>query len=55
VRRQAITSARATLVYALTRDQALHLEWRVTNNRDNVSLFQYRARQLQLSWHMYGW
>ncbi|KQW96543.1 hypothetical protein ASC94_06770 [Massilia sp. Root418] len=55
VRRQAITSARATVVYPLTRDQALHLEWRVTNNRDNVSLFQYRARQLQLSWHMYGW
>lgn len=55
VRRQAITSARATVVYAINRDQALHLEWRVTNNRDNVSLFQYRARQLQLSWHMYGW
>lgn len=54
-RRQAITSARATLVYSLSREQALHLEWRLTNNRDNVSLFQYRARQIQLSWHMFGW
>jgi hypothetical protein len=41
---------RATLSYQLARDHALVLEGRVVRNRENISIFQYNNRQLQLSW-----
>jgi hypothetical protein len=53
-RNQATNSLRATLIYPLSRDQALHLEWRQIRNQENISIFQYDSRQLQLSWHWYG-
>lgn len=53
-RRQATRALRATLIYPLAADQALHLEWRQVHNAENISIFQYDSRQLQLSWHWYG-
>lgn len=45
---------RATLTYPLTRTQSLQLEARQVRNRENISLFQYNDRQLQLSWQWQG-
>ena len=50
VRRQITQSLRATLIYPLTRNQLLQLEGRAVHNRENISIFQYNNRQLQLSW-----
>lgn len=45
---------RATLTYPLSRTQSLQLEARQVRNRENISLFQYNDRQLQLSWQWQG-
>lgn len=45
---------RASLTYALTKNQNLQLELRQVHNRENISIFQYNNRQLQLSWHWLG-
>ena len=50
VRRQVTQALRATLGYPLTRNQTLQLEGRLVRNRENISVFQYNNRQLQLSW-----
>ncbi|NGZ86533.1 tetratricopeptide repeat protein [Duganella aceris] len=49
-RRQNNLVLRAVLSYPLQRDQALQLEWREVRNRENISIFQYDARQIQFSW-----
>jgi hypothetical protein len=49
-RRQRTASARAALIYPLGADHTVQLEWRQLDNRENISIFQYRGRQLQLSW-----
>jgi hypothetical protein len=54
VRAQTTQVARATLSYALSKDHALRLEARVVRNRENISIFQYNDRQLQLSWQWQG-
>jgi len=38
------------LVVPTAARQALRLEWRETQNNENISLFAYRAQVLQLSW-----
>lgn len=50
VRRQDTRSLRASLSYAVTANSALQLEWRLLNNKENISIFQYDNRILQLSW-----
>jgi cytochrome c-type biogenesis protein CcmH/NrfG len=45
---------RANLVYALAPNQTLQLEARVVQNRENISIFQYNNRLLQLSWQWQG-
>ena len=50
VRRQLTQSLRATLSYRLGERQILQLEGRAVRNRENISIFQYNNRQLQLSW-----
>lgn len=50
VRRQNTRTLRAGLNYALTPNSALQLEWRQLNNQENISIFQYDNRILQLSW-----
>lgn len=49
-RRQRTGAARAALIYPLAGQHSLLLEWRVVDNRENISIFQYRSQQLQLSW-----
>lgn len=41
---------RTSLQWPLAQHQLLHLEWRQVWNHENISIFQYRDRQLQLSW-----
>ncbi|PHV07842.1 hypothetical protein CSQ96_08095 [Janthinobacterium sp. BJB412] len=40
----------ASLNLTLTRRQSLQLEWRMVRNRENISLFQYNGRTVQLNW-----
>lgn len=50
VRAQRTWVLRAALSYQLGKDHALILEGRTLRNRENISIFQYDNRQLQLSW-----
>lgn len=53
-RRQRTTMARASLIYPLTAEQSLQLEWRKVRNRENISIFQYDGRQVALTWRWDG-
>lgn len=50
VRRQNSRTLRASLSYAVTRNSAIQLEWRAIRNKENISIFQYDNRIVQLSW-----
>lgn len=50
VRQQRTDVLRATFTYPLGKTQALQLELRQTRNQENISIFQYNSRQLQLNW-----
>jgi hypothetical protein len=50
VRHQATQVLRANLSWPFSKNQALQLEGRVVRNRENISIFQYNNRLLQLSW-----
>jgi len=54
VRSQSTDIGRAVLTYALGKRHSLQLEGRIVHNRENVSIFQYNDRQLQLSWQWQG-
>jgi hypothetical protein len=45
---------RGTMVYQLKKNQALQLEARLVRNNENISIFQYNNKQLQLSWQWQG-
>ncbi|MDB5936040.1 MAG: tetratricopeptide repeat protein [Massilia sp.] len=51
VRAQATQLVRAALTYPLSAGHSLQLEVRAVRNRENISIFQYNNRQLQLSWN----
>lgn len=53
-RRQSTQVLRAALSYPLTPSQTLQLEARQIRNAENISIFQYNDRQLQLSWQWQG-
>ncbi len=50
VREQATQVLRASASYAINKQQSVVLEARAVRNRENISIFQYNNRQLQLSW-----
>ncbi|SFD85254.1 tetratricopeptide repeat protein [Massilia yuzhufengensis] len=50
VRRQVTQVLRGSVSYAIDRQQSVVLEARAVRNRENISIFQYNNRQLQLSW-----
>ena len=50
VRDQNTRVVRAVLSYPLSRNQSLRLESRFVRNSENISIFQYDNRQVQLSW-----
>lgn len=54
VRDQRTHVLRGTLSYPLGRDHNLLLELRDLRNQENISLFQYSSRQIQLSWQWQG-
>lgn len=54
VRKQATHVLRGSLVYPIKKNQSLQLEARAVNNKEDISLFQYNNRVLQLSWHVQG-
>ena len=54
VRKQATHVLRGTLVFPIKKNQSLQLEARAVNNNEDISLFQYNNRLLQLSWHVQG-
>ncbi len=54
VRDQATQVLRATFTWPLGHGQSLQLEARQVRNRENISIFQYNDRQLQLSWQWQG-
>lgn len=53
-RRQATQILRTTLTWPLGKNQAVQLEARAVRNRENISIFEYNNRQLQLSWQWQG-
>lgn len=50
MRAQRTQVARASLTYRIGKRQSVVLEARAVRNRENISIFQYNNRQLQLSW-----
>ncbi|OEZ53140.1 tetratricopeptide repeat protein [Duganella sp. HH105] len=54
VRDQTTQVLRLTLNYPLSNTQSLQLEARQVRNKENISIFQYNDRQLQLSWQWQG-
>ena len=50
IRDQETQALRATLTYPIAKRQSLQLEARAVQNRENIAIFQYNNRQLQLSW-----
>lgn len=54
VRAQRTRTARASIAYAIDKSQSIQLEARVVRNQENISIFQYNDRQLQLSWQWQG-
>lgn len=53
VRRQDTYNLRASLLYPLSARITLQFDWREVRNHENISIFQYDNRQIQLSlrWH----
>jgi hypothetical protein len=54
VRKQTTHIARASITVPLARQHNLLIEARRVWNRENISLFQYNNRQLQVSWQWQG-
>ncbi|MGB9110961.1 MAG: tetratricopeptide repeat protein, partial [Telluria sp.] len=50
VRAQRTGILRAILSYQLAKGQTLQLEARAVQNKENIPIFQYNDRVLQLSW-----
>lgn len=50
-RRQHTRAVHLGISYPLTRADTLLFEARLVRNNENISIFQYNNRQLQLSWH----
>jgi len=50
IRHQETQMLHAKLIVPLATHQAVQIEWRGVRNDENITLFQYRSRLLQLSW-----
>jgi hypothetical protein len=50
VRRQTTSTWRAGLTYPISRKQSIVVEGRILHNKENIPIFQYNDRQLQISW-----
>jgi hypothetical protein len=54
VRSQLTQVLRASLSYPVAKNQSVQLEARLVRDTENISIFQYNNRQLQLSWQWQG-
>lgn len=54
VRAQRTQVMRAALTYQIGKQHSVVLEARAVRNRENISIFQYNNRQLQLSWQWHA-
>lgn len=54
VRDQSTSVLRGTLIYGLRKNLSLQLDARVVRNHENIAIFQYNNRQLQLSLQWQG-
>lgn len=54
VRHQDTRLLTASVALQLPAHHSLQLEWRATRNKENISLFQYNSRSLQLTWRWDG-
>lgn len=50
VRAQRLDVLRANLTWPVASGQSVQLEWRVVRNDENISIFQYASRVVQVSW-----
>ena len=50
IRHQDLQILRGTLIFPIRRGNTLQLEVRNVHNAENISIFQYNSRQVQLSW-----
>jgi hypothetical protein len=50
VRKQTTTTWRAAITYPISRKQSIVVEGRILHNKENIPIFQYNDRQLQISW-----
>lgn len=50
VRNQTTNILRGGLIIAIAARQAVHIELREVKNKENIPIFQYYSRQLQVSW-----
>jgi hypothetical protein len=50
VRKQTTSTWRAGLTYPISRKQSIVVEGRILHNKENIPIFQYNDRQLQISW-----
>lgn len=55
VRLQTTHTVRAAVVYSINKSNSLQLELRQIHNKENISIFQYSDRQLQLNWQWQAW
>ena len=54
VRDQATQVTRIVLTYPVSKQNSIQLEARHIRNKENISIFQYNNRQLQLTWQWQG-
>lgn len=54
IRHQKTQVLKGTLIFPVTNQQAIHLDWREVQNVENITLFQYNSYLLQASWQWQG-
>jgi hypothetical protein len=52
VRHQSTQVLRSTLIWPFAKSQTIQLEGRVIRNHENISIFTYNNKQLQLNWQL---
>ncbi|WP_334187498.1 tetratricopeptide repeat protein [Noviherbaspirillum sp.] len=54
IRHQKTSVLRGALVFPIADKQAIYIEVRKVKNNENISVFQYNSRQLQVSWQWHN-
>lgn len=54
IRNQKTQTLRGALIFPIDSQQAIQVELREVRNKENISVFQYNSRQIQVSWQWQG-